>query len=307
MQRKLRVGYYPVRDNKLALWVADETRTFEKHGLEVGLRSDARGQTVAEVISRNIDIGVVGFRAAVDALAAGANLVFVASLAANPFIFLASQDIQSPQSLKGRKIWTARPGTGPDIATRLVLAHLRLDPEKDVELVPGGEHHFLGVQWLLEKKVAASLSNRSTVKDLMKRGSKVTLLVDFIDSGLAITAADVVMRRDWLQANRDAAKNFLRALCEATAFAKGHKNFADAVFEKYLLADFATGMESKFEDYVLGVLPARPYPSRQGLEIAIREMRPHDPALRLKNAGDFIDESLIMEMENEGFFDQLYR
>jgi ABC-type nitrate/sulfonate/bicarbonate transport system substrate-binding protein len=307
MQQKLRVGYYPVRDNKLALWVADETKMFGKHGLEVELRSDARGQTIADVISQNIDIGVVGFRAAVDALAAGADLVFVASLAANPFIFLGAADIQSPQNLKGKKIWTARPGTGPDTATRLVLAHFQLNPERDVELVPCGEHHFLGVQWLLEKKVAASLSNRSTLKDLMKGGNKVALLADFIESGLAITAADVVMRRDWLEVNRGAAKNFLRAVSEATAFAKSHKDFADAMFEKYLLADFATGMESKFEDYVLGVLPARPYPSTRGLEIAIREMCPHDSFLRQKKAGDFIDESLIMEIESEGFFDQLYR
>jgi ABC-type nitrate/sulfonate/bicarbonate transport system substrate-binding protein len=296
-----------VRENKLALWVANETKLFEKHGLEVALRSDARGQTVEEVISQKIDIGVVGYRAAIDALAEEADLVFVASLAANPFVFLAQADIQSPRDLKGKKIWTARRGTGPDISTRLVLAHLGLDPEKDVELVPCGDHHFIGTQWLLEGKVAASLSNRLNLKDLLKGEKQITVLADFIDAGLAITAADVLMRRDWLRANRDAAKNFLRAVIEATAFAKAHKDFADAIFEKYLLHDFATAMETKFEDYVLGVLPAKPYPSTEGLEIAIREMSPRDSFLRQKKAADFIDESLITEIEEEGFFEQLYR
>ena len=97
MLQKLRVGYYPIRDNKLALWVAKDAQIFAKHGLEVELRSDARGQTVEEVISKKINIGVVGFRAAVEALAEGADLVFIASLAANPFIFLAVPDIKSPQ------------------------------------------------------------------------------------------------------------------------------------------------------------------------------------------------------------------
>ena len=296
-----------MRENKLALWVANETKMFEKHGLEVALHSDARGQTVEDVISQKIEIGVVGFRAAIDALAEGTDLVFVASLAANPFVFLAKPDIQSPLDLIGKKIWTARPGTGPDIATRLVLAHLELNLEKDVELVPFGDHHFIGVQWLLEGKVAASLSNRGNLKDLLKAGKKITLLADFIDSGLAITAADVLMRRDWLEENRDAAKNFLRAVSEATAFAKTHKDFADAIFQRYLLQDFATAMETKFEDYVLGVLPAKPYPSIEGLEIAIRELSPCDSFLRQKKARDFIDESLIMEIEKEGFFKQLYR
>ena len=306
MQQKLRVGYYPIRDNKFPLWVAQESKMFEKHGLEVALRSDARGQTVEEVISKKIDIGVVGFRAAIDALAEGADLVFVASLAANHFIFLARPEIQSPQELKGKKIWTARPGTGPDVSTRVVLAHLGLDPETDVEFVSSVEHHSVGVQLLLEGKVSASLYNRGKLKDLRKAGKEVSLLVDFINSGLAITAADVLMRRDWLARNRDAAKNFLRAIIEATAFAKSHKEFTDAVFEKYLLEDFATGMDTKYEDYVQGVLPEKPVPLTKGLEIAIQELAPDHSFLRRKKAADFIEESLLAEIEMEGFFEQLY-
>lgn len=307
MPQKLRVGYYPIRDNKLALWVAQDAKLLEKHGLEVALRSDARGQTVDEVIAKKIDIGVVGFRAAVDALAAGTDLVFLASLAANPFIFLAQPDIQSPLDLKGKKIWTAPSGEGPNVATRLVLAHLGINPDRDVELVPGGDNHAIGVQWMLDGKVSASLSNRGKLKDLLKEGKKFTLLADFMDSGLAITAADVLVRRDWLAAHRDAAKSFLKAVIEATAYAKTHKGFTDAICAKYLLKDFATGMETKFEDYVLGVLPEIPYPLTKGLEIAIRELAPGDSFLRQKKAEDFIDASIISEIEKEGFIEQLYR
>jgi ABC-type nitrate/sulfonate/bicarbonate transport system substrate-binding protein len=212
-----------------------------------------------------------------------------------------------PQDLKGKKIWTAPPGTGPDTSTRLVLAHLGLNPERDVELEPYGDHHFLGVQRLLEGKVAASLSNRGKLKDLLKEGEKVTLLADFIDSGLAITAADVLVRRDWLEANRDVAKKFLKAVSEAIAFAKTQKNFADAIFGKYLPEDFATGTQTKFDDYVLGVLPERPYPLTNGLAIAIQEISSRDSSLRQKNADLFIDKSLVMEIEKDGFFKQLYR
>jgi len=308
MSQKLRVGYYPIRDNKLALWVAQDARLFEKHSLQVALRSDARGQTVEEVISKKIDIGVVGFRAAVDSLAAGADLVFVASLAANPFVFLAQPSIQSPLDLKGKKIWTAPAGEGPNVATRLVLVYLGINPDNDVELVSsGGGNHATGVQWMLDGKVSASLSNRGKVKDLLKQGKKFTLLADFMDSGLAITAADVLVRRDWLEAHRDAAKRFLKAVVEATAYAKTHKSFTDAICAKYLLKDFATGMETKFEDYVLGVLPEKPYPLTEGLKTAIRELAPGDSFLRQKKAEDFIDASIISDIEKEGFIEQLYR
>jgi ABC-type nitrate/sulfonate/bicarbonate transport system substrate-binding protein len=304
MLKQIRVGHYPIRDNKLALWIAQDAKIFEKLGLEVALRDDARGQTVQEVVSQKIDIGVVGFRAAVAALANGADVVFIASLAPNPFIFLALPDIQSPQDLKGKKIWTAQPGSGPDVATRLVLAHLGINPEKDVEFVPSNGNHSIGVQWMLEGKVSASLSNRGKLKDLLREGKEVTLLADFIKSGLAITAADVLVRRDWLEANRNAAKDFLKAVIEATAFAKTHKAFTDAICKKYLLKDYVTGIETKFEDYVLGVLPEKPYPLTSGLEIAIRELTAGDSFLRQRKAADFIDESLVREIERDGFFEQ---
>jgi ABC-type nitrate/sulfonate/bicarbonate transport system substrate-binding protein len=128
-----------------------------------------------------------------------------------------------------------------------------------------------------------------------------------MDSGLAITAADVLVRRDWLEAHRDAAKSFLKAVVEATAYAKTHKDFTDAICEKYLLKDYVTGIETKFEDYVLGVLPEKPYPLTKGLETAIRELAPGDSFVRQKKAEEFIDASIIAEIEKEGFIEQLYR
>ena len=103
--------------------------------------------------------------------------------------------------------------------------------------------HDYGVAQILEGTVSASLSSRSTLKDLEKAGQKVTLLTDFIDAGLTITAADVVVRKDWLAANRDTAKRFLKALVEATAYTKTNREFTEAIQKKYLLKEYASGME----------------------------------------------------------------
>jgi NitT/TauT family transport system substrate-binding protein len=317
-QIQLRVVYHPNRDNKLALWVAQDAGFFKKNGLDVTLTGESGlgENTVKAVLSKQIDIGVMGFRDAVRPIidAKETEVAFIASLAANPFNFLAHSDIKSPQDLKGKKIWTAQFGRGPDVATRVVLRHLGIDPEKDVQLITCGEctgslvdNPVVGVKWIFDGKVSASLANRGTLKDIEKEGKKVTVLADFIDSGLYITAADVIVRSDWLKANRESAKSFLRALIEATAYAKKNKDASDAILKKYLLKEFATGMETKFEDYVLGVLPQKPYPSAKGLEIAIQEKAPGHDFFQNKKASDFIDASLMSEIEKEGLFDQLYR
>lgn len=317
-QTQLRVVYHPNRDNKLALWIAQDAGFFKNNGLDVTLTEETKlgEDTVQAVLSKQVDIGVMGFRDAVRPIIAakGVDVVFIASLAANPFIFLASSDIKGPQDLKGKNVWTARFGRGPDVATRVVLRHLGLDPEKDVQLTTCGDcsanlvdNPSVGVNWIFEGKVSASLASRGTLRDLEKQGRKATVLTDFIEAGLYITAADVVVRKEWLAVNRETAKRFLKALVEATAYAKQNKDVSDAILKKYLLKEFATGMETKFQDFVLGVLPKKPYPSVKGLEIAIQEKAPGDGFFQAKKASDFIDDSLMREIENDGLFDRLYR
>jgi hypothetical protein len=157
---------------------------------------------------------------------------------------------------------------------------------------------------MLEGTVSASLSSRSTFKDLEKAGKKVTLLVDFINTGLDITAADVVVRKDWLAANRDTAKRFLKSIVEATAYAKKNREFTEEIQKKYLLKEYASGMESKFEDYVVGVLPSKPYPSVIAVDIALAEKGKGNPQLTDKKGSDFVDATLMHELENEGVFAQ---
>src|SRR5947207_2607596 len=86
-QTKLRVTYYPVRDNKLALWVAQDAGFFKKNGLDVSLISEPdKGETtVKTLLAGDTDMTVLGFRDAVSFAVADGNvrLVVIAGLALN--------------------------------------------------------------------------------------------------------------------------------------------------------------------------------------------------------------------------------
>jgi ABC-type nitrate/sulfonate/bicarbonate transport system substrate-binding protein len=318
-QTAVRVVFHPIRDNKLALWIAQDAGFFKKNGLAVTLAHEPheRGENaVNSVLAKEIDIAVAGFRDAVKPVMSSgkADLVVIASLASNPFIFIASPEIKTPQDLKGKKIWSALPGHGPDVSTQVVLRHMGLDPSKDVEFVRCEDGcsatllgqkvkgHSIGVSWTLDGKVSGSLSSRSTLKDLKAAGKNVNVLVDFIDAGLDITAADLMVRKDWLATNRATAKAFLKSLVEATAYAKKNREFTEAIQRKYLLEEYKTGMESKFEDYVLGVLPSKPYPSAKGVEVAIWEKGKGSYFYQSHKPAEFVDASVMQELEAEGVF-----
>src|SRR3954463_8117853 len=110
-QTKLRVTYYPIRDNKLALWMAQDAGFFKMNGLDVSLISEPdKGETtIKALLAGDTDMAGLGFRDAISFAVADGNvrLVVIAGLALNPFVFIANPEIKSPQDLKGKKVWTA--------------------------------------------------------------------------------------------------------------------------------------------------------------------------------------------------------
>jgi hypothetical protein len=52
-------------------------------------------------------------------------------------------------------------------------------------------------------------------------------------------------------------------------------------------------------------LPLKPYPMEEVIQTEIENLTPTVPELRGKRTADFVDKSLLSELENEGFFSQL--
>jgi hypothetical protein len=88
---------------------------------------------------------------------------------------------------------------------------------------------------------------------------------------------------------------------------KKNKDFALKVYRNYLKIDDAEILEVLYQTYVLGVIKPKPSPNTEGLQKSIDFIANTNPRLRGVNAANFIDDSLIGELEQEGFFTRLYR
>jgi len=101
-------------------------------------------------------------------------------------------------------------------------------------------------------------------------------------------------------------KAFLMALTEGTWAGRTNKELALRIYRKYLKIDDPRLLESMHKNYLLGTIPARPFPKEEAIQNDIEDLSYTDPHLKGRKAGEFSDLSLLKRLEDEGFFKRLH-
>jgi hypothetical protein len=65
-------------------------------------------------------------------------------------------------------------------------------------------------------------------------------------------------------------------------------------------------LESMHKNYLLGSIPARPFPNEEAIQNDIEDLSYSFGHLKGRKAGEFLDLSLLRSLEEEGFFKRLY-
>jgi ABC-type nitrate/sulfonate/bicarbonate transport system substrate-binding protein len=139
------------------------------------------------------------------------------------------------------------------------------------------------------------------------QGYTVNILADLLEHGIYSTGGDLIASRQFLKQNRETAKAFLKALCEAIWLARQDKELVLRVYRKYLKTTESILLESLYKNYVLGTIQTRPYPEPKSMQRTIDSLAASTPHLKGQKVTNFIDDSLLKEIDKEGFFARLYK
>jgi len=303
-----RVSFSSITATRAPLWIAKEMKIFEKYGLDVAPIHIASGSASYSALIAG-DVHVVSDTASA-AVAAGsrAPLVIFAGSGAIPYKLIAHPSITSLDGLKGRVVGISFIGAGSDFLLRRLLPKLGLIPGKDITLIPTGiGRSDLRIQLIFHGKIDATLGTADNVSQLALRGLKVSVLGDLAEWGVVTTGGDFTTTQQFLKDHRDLVKAFLMGLSEAIWLGKTNREIATRVLSQYLRVENAKILDSMHRNYLLGTIPAKPYPLEVAVEIAIEEASPSQPLVKGKKSADFIDVSILKEIEQEGFFSRLYR
>jgi NitT/TauT family transport system substrate-binding protein len=290
-----------------SIWnIAKDAGFYKKRGLSVDVVYIASTTlSAAAVLSGHIQVGMVAGVGVINSAASGADLVSVACFVnALDYELVVQPSIKSAEGLKGKSVAISRFGSVTDVAVRAFLSELKLRPGDDVTIrqVGGAAER-------------AAAFRRGVVAGFLSSTGSIHLLGEGLPHTILIRTADLknpppfpwicaVTTKSYLAKNRDNVKKIVMALTEATHYFKTRKEETKKIMGKYFPTANAAYLEDNYSATIRS-LERVPYVTRAGMENLLAEARKTNPAIKI-TVNDVVDDSIVRELEKEGFIDTLY-
>jgi NitT/TauT family transport system substrate-binding protein len=304
--QKINVAYSSISGNQVALWVAQDKGFFRKYGLEVQAVLIESGTTTTQaLVSGEISLAQVAGPAVIQSNLRGADAIIIAGVINTlTFQLYTERGITRPDQFKGKSVAVTRFGSATDFAMRYALDKYGLDPNKDVAILQMGNQPAQ-LAALEAGKVQGAMLSAPTSLRAKKMG--FTMLADLQMLGLEYQHTSITTSRSLLKSKPDLVRDFMRAYIEGIHYAKTHRKETLDILAKYLRTDDKEVLEDTYESIVLTLIPEKPYPTQKGIQIILRELGAKDPVARSAKPEQFVDLSVMKELDSSGFIDRVYK
>lgn len=304
--QKINVAYSSISGNIAPLWVTQDKGFFRKYGLEVQAILIESGTTTAQaLVAGDISFASVAGPAAIQSHLRGADIVIIAGIINTlTFQLYTEKSITRPDQFKGKSVGVTRYGSATDFAMRYALDKYGLDANKDVAILQLGNQPAQLAALEAGKIQGAMLSMPTSLK-AKKMG--FPMLADLQMLGLEYQHTSIATTRSLMKSKPDLVRDFMRAYIEGIHFAKTYRKETLDVLAKYLRTDDKDVLEETYESIISTLVPEKPYPTLKGIQIILRELGVKDAAARNARPEQFVDTSVVKELDSSGFIDRLYK
>ena len=302
--QSLKVPFAALSPTYAPLWIGDQAGFFKKHGLDVQLVYISAGSVIIPaILSGQVDIANMSSAPALTAWSRGAELTTV-GVTSNRLlhVVMAGGSIKKPEDLKGKKIGSDRYGSLSDLVLREALRHYNLAPDRDVAVIQtGGLPERLGA--LKIGAVDGAIVAGDTAFEAEKLGFHK--VIDLSQLPIRYPGSTIVVSRSFLSGKRDVVKRFLRGWIEGIKTAKTDKDLTVKVMQKFLKTSDRAILDKTFEVYK-SVHERVPSPDPKVMGVALKQLSATVPQAGQLKIEDFIDRTLISELESEGYISKVY-
>jgi ABC-type nitrate/sulfonate/bicarbonate transport system substrate-binding protein len=190
------------------------------------------------------------------------------------------------------------------VAARVLLKELKLEPDKDVAILQVGGSTERAAAFRTGR-IAAFPSPPGTINLAQGMAHRVLVSTADFPKGFPFPYVCPTTSKAYLKSSRDTMKRLLMALIEATYFYKTHKEESKKIFAKYSRQTNEAYLESAYQSSNK-LFEQIPLVNREGMEMQVKEALARKPSSALK-VDDIVDDSLVVELEKEGFINRIYR
>lgn len=305
-QEKLTVSYSSVDAPSANWYIAQEKGLYKKYGMEVeSIFIPASSTNVAVLVAGQLKFGNGTGGTIASAAVSGANLVAVACFMNTlPYELIVQESIKSKEQLKGKSIGISRIGSSSDVIARVFLKHLGLEPDKDVAIIQVGGSGERAAAFRTGR-IAAFPAPPGVLH--LTKGMPQRVLVSTADFSKPYPFPYIcgTTTRAYLASNRSTVKRLVMALTEGVHFFKTRKEESKKILAKYSRHNDEAYLESAYEINAK-LFDRVPYVTREGMDIQLKEAISKKPGSPVK-VDDIVDDSIVAELEKEGFIDKLFK
>jgi len=301
-QEQLIVGYDGHAGFQGPIWATKDLGLFDKYGLSgelVLIPGSARG--MAALISGSAPFVQGSATAPLSAYLRGGDVAVVAAaLNKFPFSVVARKEMRNPSDLIGKKIGILNFGGSNDLAVSMAFKEWNIPRNAATILVSGGAPERLAA--LMTGAIDATVLSPPETVAASRAGLKI--LANLSDLNASFPQTLIMVRRSFLANKRETVKRFLRAYSEGIYEFKTNKEKAIKVYANRLKQKDLNILEETYSFYG----PKFSFPPRVdhgGINNALELVRHGAEVKGEINLGQFLDESVIDELEREGFFKKL--
>ena len=300
----IRISFATTSGIRSPLWIAEDARLFEKYGLDAKLINIPSGNTaISALVSGEVDVVSGSGSASIVAAGRGLPVVIVGSFGSTTYKLVANPGITD---LRGKIVGTSRIGSTTDFALRRTLSMLGLTPDKDVKILATGIGEAdKRIMLMLQGRMDGTIGSPESIFAAETQAKvKIEILADLEEMKIYNTVGDISTRTDVLKNRRDLLRSFFMACSEAIALGKKNKATAQRVLAKYMKITDRKRLDIVYEAS-LGRMPSKPYPREEAVQLELESVAFTDPLFKTKRVSEFMDGSIIAELERQGFFAQL--
>ena len=305
-QERIKLDYSSVDASNAAWYTAQEMGFFKKNGLDSELIFIPSTTTaVSSIIAGDIPIGNASGGGVASAVVGGANLVMVACMLNTlPYELVVQESIKTAEDLRGKNIGISRIGSASDVAARVLIKGLGLEPVKDVPILQvGGAPERAGA--FRGGRIAGFPSPPGIIQLAQGMPHRVLISTADFQKRFEFPYICATTTKSFLSSRRETVRRVIMGLIEATHFFKTRKEESKRILAKYNRQNNPAYLESAYVA-VAKLYDRVPLVTREGMEIQIKEALARKPGATLR-VEELVDDSIVRELEKSGFIDKIYK
>ena len=282
-----------------ATWIGKDLKIFEKHGLDVEIiMITGAARSVAALLGNSTHFATGSATGPLAAVVRGSDIkIIAASYNKFPYAFVVKPDILDPSELRGKRVNILNFGGSNDLALQLALKEWGMKLS-DVQVVIGGDAPTrLGS--LMAGRMDATILSPPHLTIAVRAGYRV--LADMGDMSANFTQSSLYVKGSALREQRDRVKRFLRAYAESIHVIKTDPARTMKVFARRMRVDDPETVRSTY-DYFAPRFSLPPRVNTSGVRDTLSFYAEQNADFKNRKPEEFVDHSVLDELEKEGFF-----